>query len=346
METGLIAPLPPGAVMVTRTGFGTQETQRRAELQATVMAAQVKAEVEARIVYAAHNPRDLDRFGQRLLAQCVKPGVADIALYHKPVGRQKNPNSGEWEDAFATNFSVRFVETALQLFTNTHTTSRLAYEDEEKILVQVSVVDIESNTGYTQESIVVKEVERKDAKDRAVISQRQNSKKDIVYTVVATPDEMRTRCAAEMAKLRRDCGQKLLPREWLDEARAAIDKTNADENAKDPQAAKKKVLQRFFTLGIEADVLVRYLGKPLDALNLRDLAELGVLFQGLKEGEFTMDDAFKAKDSPAEGDGEASDIGKVEAKKAHALKDRVAQAREQAKAKQTPAPDAEGKPQE
>jgi hypothetical protein len=120
--------------------------------------------------------------------------------------------------------------------------------------------------------------------------------------VEATKDEFRNVMGAERSKLIRDNGMRLLPRDILDECRELIDKTLDDENAKDPDSAKKKVLDKFGALGISASMLKEYIGRPLETLGAKDLSELAPLHNGLKDGDFTWADVMRAKEAPAEGE--------------------------------------------
>ena len=273
------------------------------EIAPLAAAAAAKAEIEARIVAARKWPRNIDQFRLDILQDCKRPRFAEIALYNKPVGRKKNAETGRWEEAFATDFSVRFIESALQHFGNYHVVSRIEYETAEQSKLMVSVIDVQKNSGYSTESMIDKLVERKEVKaGRKTRGMRENSYGDVVYLVEATKDETRNLVGAERSKLIRDNGKRLLPRDVLDECREMIDATLADENAKDPSSAKKKVLDRFAVLGISAIMLVDYLGRPIETLTPKDLADLAPMYNGLKEGEFSWADVMRQKDAPAEGD--------------------------------------------
>jgi len=289
-------------------------------------AANAKAEIEARIIAARRWRRDVDVFREGLLKDCRRPLFAEKALYHKPVGRKKNPETGEWEEAFATNFSIRFIEDALQHFTNWYVISRVIADDARQTKIFVAVLDVERNTGYGTEQVIEKVIERKEAKKgRKVVGQRENSYGDMVLLLEATKDEMRNLIGAERSKLIRDQGQRLLPSDVLEEARMLIDRTVVDETAKDPDAAKKKVLDRFAGLGISASMLKEYLGKPLETLTTKDLADLAPIHNGLKEGDFTWPDLMRMKEEPAEGEAPAPGAPPATAGKRPPLRDRVMQ---------------------
>jgi hypothetical protein len=281
---------PAGAVAV-REGFGTDEVLSQGDMGSSSAVAAAK-EIEVRAILAERHPRKLEPFRQGLLHYCKHPDFAETAIYRKPVGGGK----------IAEGFSIRFIEAALTLYHNVYISTRITYEDAERLLISVEVFDLESNLTYGQDAVLPKLVERRESKDRRVVGNRINTEGKQVFIVEATKDEMRNVMGAERSKLIRDQGQKLLPFHILVEARRLIDETNATENAKDPDAAKKKILDRFASLGVTAEMLTAYIDRPLDGLTANDVSELAVLFNGLKDGDIAWADVMRIKQQPAEGE--------------------------------------------
>lgn len=280
----------------------TDEITMGTDVTIAAGAAAAKAEIEARIIAARRWRRDIDLFREGILKDCRRPMFAEKALYRKPVGRKQNAR-GEWEEAFAVNFSIRFIEDALQHFTNWHVISRVIADDARQLRIYVAVLDVERNSGYGTEAIIDKLIERKEVKKgRKSVGVRENSYGDTVYLLEATKDEIRNLKGSEQSKLIRDQGQRLLPSDVLEEARAIIDRTLADETAKDPDSAKKKVLDRFASLGISAVMLKEYLGRPVETLSAKDLADLTPIYNGLREGDFNWLDLTRTKEETAEGE--------------------------------------------
>jgi hypothetical protein len=324
---------PTGAVQVREDFTGTEITAQ-GDLSAQAAAAEARTEIESRIIAAHKWPRDVDLFRRRLLNACRRPGFAATALYHKPVGRKKN-EAGVYEQQFATNFSIRFIEEAIKEYGNMFIVSRITYDDERKIRVLVVSLDCERNSGYATDALIEKTVERRpeNARKRVPIRIRENSYGDVVHIVEATPDEVKLMLASERSKLIRTNGQRLLPADILEECRAQIDATVADEHAKDPDAAKKKVIDRFNNIGINPAQLKEYMERPLDALTVKDIAELTALHTGLKDGDFTWADVMKAKNAPAEGEEGQQDKPEGTPGK-NPLKDKLMSARETAQKKE------------
>jgi len=287
---------PKGSTTVVRQDLA-EEVSVGYEIAPTAAAAAAKAEIEARILAARRWPRDVDQFREDILKDCKRPRFAENALYHKPVGNKKNPQTGQWEQAFAIDFSVRFIESAIQAFTNVHVIARIEWETDSQSKLTVGVLDVQRNTGYQTDVVLDKLVERKEVKQgRRTRGMRENSYGDTVYLVDATKDEFRNVMGAERSKLIRDNGKRLLPRDVLDECRAQIETTLATENAKDPDSAKKRVLDKFAALGVSATMLRDYLGRPLETLSPKDLQDLTPLYNGLKDGEFSWTDVARTKE--------------------------------------------------
>jgi hypothetical protein len=295
------------------------------DLSTAAAAAAAKAEIEARILTAKKWRRDEDQAREDILKRCRHPAAAESFLFSKPVGRKKDAE-GNWQEERIEDFSIRFVEMAIGYWGNLAVSSRIIYDDPRRALLRVDVVDLQRNSGYSTESMQDKVVERREIKKgRTVLGMRENSWGDPVYLVEATKDEFRNVLGTERSKLIRDNGKRLLPRDLLDEARGLIDRTLADENAKDPDAAKKKVLDRFAGLGISATMLKEYLERPVEALTAKDLTELSALYNGLKESAFTWPEVMRMKNEPAEGE------EKPEGAPPKKLRDRImAQAKEPA----------------
>jgi hypothetical protein len=287
----------PGGSTVTVRQDVTDEITVGNEIASTAAAAAARAEIESRIVSARKYPRDVDQFRLDSLRESHRGSFAAISLYNRPVGNGKS----------AIDWSIRGVETFLQYFGNVHVASHIEWETADQVKLVVAVIDVQRNIGYSTDAVLDKLIERKEVKQgRTVRGRRENSYGDLVYLVEATKDEVRNLLGSERSKLIRDNGKRLLPRHILDECREAVDATLADENAKDPDSAKKKVMDKFAGLGISATMLKEYLGRPLETLSAKDLVDLTPLYNGLKEGDFTWVDVMRSKSEPAEGEAKAA----------------------------------------
>lgn len=254
------------------------------ETSTAMVAAQAKAAVEARYTMAIHRPRDEDRARQKILADCARQSFAEAAEYAKPIGKDK-----------VRGASIRLVESALRAWGNVQTQSHTLYDDEDKLIVSVEVTDLESNNTYSDEITVPKTVERRFVKNGTeVVGERLNSYGDKVYIVKATDDEMLTKLAALKSKSIRTMGLRVLPGDLIDEARDRCRATLANADKADPAAARKKVVDSFNEVGVNAAELKAYVGQSLDSLSPSQMKDLREVFAGIRSGETTWREVVEA----------------------------------------------------
>lgn len=210
-----------------------------------------------------------------LLRECKRPGFAEVALYHKPIGKG------------ITGPSIRFVEAALRCMTNILVETSVTLDDEEKRKIKITVTDLESNLSYPKEIVLDKVVERRKADGRTVISSRTNSSGQTVYLVNATNDEIANKENAEASKAIRVSGLRLLPGDIKDEAIDEIQKTLKSKAKEDPDAARKRLVDAFASVGVHPKHLVAYLRHGVDQINPDELAHLRCVYSSIKDGETT-----------------------------------------------------------
>ncbi|VWD49733.1 hypothetical protein BLA17378_08631 [Burkholderia aenigmatica] len=265
--------------LTTRQEFGAQEqTTALVETAATAIAAKSKAMVEARYIMAMRQPRNWDQVRQDLMAECKRPNFAHnkSAYYRKPIGKG------------VEGLGIRFVEVALRCMKNVLVETTMTFEDETKEIHCVSVTDLESNLTYPLDVRVSKTVERaKPMDDGSYISVRKNSYGKLTYTVPANDDDLLNKRAALISKAIRTLGLRVIPGDLQDEAEEIIKMVRLDENAKDPDRARKKMVDAFGSLGVKAADLVEYLGHPLDTCSPQEMTDMFALYGAIKDGEAT-----------------------------------------------------------
>ena len=257
-------------------------------------ASKALAYTKARISLAQMVPRDWDKFRQRATTHARRTVTAAAALYHRPVGRERNPVTGNWEEKIAVDFTVGFVHTLLQEWRHVDVVRDITWINEEYVKVEGGVWDLASNNRFTQAMLVPRTVERRDPGDREVRSERLNSKEQRVYSVYATPAELRSSIGAELSKLVRDNGKRCLPHEILLELRAIVEATIKQEIVQDPDAARKRIFDSFAEIGITAEMLAQLVtitGRITEA----HLADLRLVYNTLKEGTQTWAEIVAAR---------------------------------------------------
>lgn len=252
-------------------------------------AALAKAEVEARFAVAVHRPRDMDSARVTLLADCKRPHFANVARYSKPVGGK--PIEGP---------SIRFVEAALRALGNIEVSSPCVYEDEEKRIVRVTVCDLESNLTHRTDITIAKTVERRKlGNGQKPLSTRTNTYGETVYIVAATDDDLSVKQAALVSKAVRTLGLRLIPGDLVDEAQEVVLETQRKGDTSDPDAARKKIVDAFASIGVSPASLREYLGHEVAGCAPGEIAHLRAIYATIKDGETTWKDVIAKPDDDA-----------------------------------------------
>lgn len=260
---------------VATQNFGGQTLQQNHGTADTALAAQLKAQVEARYLMAMHRPRDIDQVRERLLRNCARPAFAQSAMY-------RIPRAG----GFIEGLSIRFAETAVGCMTNVNCETITLYDDKIKRILRIQVTDVESNETFSRDITIEKSVERRKlGRNQEPISVRTNSYGDTVYSVQATEDELNTKESAIVSKTLRTLILRIVPGWLQDEAKDVLKRTSHNQDAKDPDAQKKRVLDAFASMNIGAAAIKDYLGREqLDPMSTDELTELRDLHSALREG--------------------------------------------------------------
>jgi hypothetical protein len=250
------------------------------------MAAQAKALVEARYSMALYRPRDFFEVAQKLEKECMRPSFAKKARYFKPIG------------AGISGPSIRFAETAARLSGNISTESLVVLETDEKRLIKVIVTDCETNAVYSQDVIIDKTVERSNPpKDAEIVRSRTNSYGKPVFIIRATEDDLQNKQNAMVSKAIRNKILRLIPADIVESCMDTCAKIIKDENAKDPESAKKSLIEAFFRIGIKVPEITEYIGHSLDTIKPEEMADLQAIGLAIKEGETTWKAVIESKNT-------------------------------------------------
>ena len=269
-----------------RQEFGASQDVLAVDPVSTALAAQAKAMVEARHIMALRSPRSWDQVRQDLLKECRRPAFANnkSAYYRKPIGQG------------VEGLGIRFVEVALRCMRNVLVESTMILEDAMKEVHRVTVTDLESNVPWSQDVRVSRSVERsKPADDGSYLSVRKNSQGRDVYTVLANDDDLLNKRGALISKAVRTLGLRIIPGDLQDEAEDIIKAVRLDDAASDPDATRKKIVDAFGEIGVQANDLSAYLGHPIAQCSPAELVELRGLYGAIRDGEATWATAMENK---------------------------------------------------
>lgn len=301
----------PNGSEIVRQEFGVVQSQQQLETASAAVAARERAAVEARYIVALQRPRNVEQFRVRLEQDCKRPGFALKAEYAKPIGKKWNARTQENEDQYAYGPSIRFIEAALQHYGNVYPEVVTVYDSQAMRICRVSVTDLEANITYSTEVQITKVVERK-GKNTARKNQppqweppagrilvgegRPNSYGDMTYPVVATDDEVLIKQNALLSKALRTNAQRLLPWDIVERCMEIARQTRATEDAQDPEAAKRRVVDAFASIGVEPVDLEAWLGHALNKpLVPAEREQLLKIHAAIKDGETTWDDVMSEK---------------------------------------------------
>ena len=300
-EIQKVGPADIQAGQTATEGFGTRALAQSAETASAAVAAQAQAAIQARYVMALKNPRDLDDVRVRLLKECKRPSFAKVARYHKPVGKGvEGP-------------SIRFAEAAIRCMTNIAPETAVVYDTSEKRIVRVSVTDLESNVTYSQDIAIEKTVERSKVPDgQQPISSRMNSYGKVTYLLPAGEDDLLNKQNALISKAIRVLALRLVPGDIIDEAMTEVIRTQDAEDKRDPDAARRALVDSFASIGVRASELKEYLGHELDALLPGEGAHLRAVYAAIRDGEASWREVAEARakerGGSATGDKQVTDL--------------------------------------
>jgi hypothetical protein len=256
------------------------------ESASSAVAAQAKAMVESRYIMAMRNPRNWDQVRLDLIKECRRPSFADnkSTYYIKPIGEG------------VEGLGIRFVEVALRCMKNVLVETTMIFEDEMKEVHRVSVTDLEANITYPLDVRVSKTVERsKPNADGSFISVRKNSKNYNVYTLLGTDDDILNKRGALISKAIRTIGLRIIPGDLCDEAEQIIKAVRLDSAAKDPDAERRKIVDAFAEIGVNATDLTNYLGHAIAQCAPAQIVKLRGIYGAIRDGESTWQSVIQNK---------------------------------------------------
>lgn len=268
------------AMTVRDEGIATEITTIT-ETSSTAVAAQAEAMVKARATVALARPRDMDKVRVAMLKECRRPGFAQVARYSIPRAGKRIEGP-----------SIKFAEAVLRIMGNIVVRDIIVYDDAAKRIIEVETVDLETNASVSTTVSLDKAVERRTLKSgETALSSRLNSTGQMVYLIAAREDDTVQKSAILKSKAMRTNILRLFPGDILEECMDQVQRTQADEDAQDPEAGRKKIVDGFFEIGVKPDHLKAYLGHPIDECSPPEMAHLRALFRAIRDGETTWAEA-------------------------------------------------------
>ena len=250
----------------------TEATQQVTELEfakestGTVMA---RVEHDAIITQAESRPRSYGEMLKDLKEQlAVFKQFAQEAMYAKPVGRD---NRGKMK--YHRGLSIRAAEAIAAAFKYNRCETMVSPLGHDHAKVEASFVDYQNGRIFRASTVVPKVFRRANG---------GTSRHDDVrfYGVV---------CKAEASKLLRECILRTVPPGLTGELQRCVN--DQLDSFLDDKTIEKLVAE-FANLGVTEKALTEWAGKRPESLDIEDRAVLVGLYNGIKTGEFKVDEIF------------------------------------------------------
>lgn len=233
-----------------------------------------KAQIQCAYMMALQCPRSYFAAEQAVVKACENPLFAEKVEYKLPRG-----------GTTISGPTIRLAELIRREWRNIFTTERVMHDDERQMIVQVTAMDLETNSIETAEVVIPKTVERRYVKDgQEIISERENSLGKKVYTVRATDSEVDMMRKAMISKALRNAIFRLVPAELVQIALATARQTIQTADAKDPKEAIRRLIFCFEEQGVSIDKIEKEIGHTLEKANTADVKKLRGLYKQMLNG--------------------------------------------------------------
>lgn len=249
------------------------------------------AQQQALFAMAQRFPRDLDIFREKILKECKNATFAELAIYDLPFGKE-HVRGGSIRLAEGIYRAMQWFALDVRMVGDTPSMpGRPGFRT-----WRAEMLDIQNGTPSALETTVEKTVERRSPpSDRAIIATRTTSEGNTVFICEATASELLAKENAATSKMRRNLILARVERSIMDEIQAEIRKTNESEADRDPDAARRRMLDGFANVGVDADELKRYCGQELATLSPAQMVSLRELWAAINDGFCTWADALADK---------------------------------------------------
>jgi hypothetical protein len=183
------------------------------------------------------------------------------------------------------------------------------YEDDEKKIARIMVLDLESNLSYDKAITIEKTVERKNATGREVLSERLNTRNERVFIVKATEDELFTKESALTSKTIRNGILRCIPEHIISEAITQCRATMKAGVDSDPAGAVRKITDFFAKFRVLPKDLEEYLGHSLENISADEITDLQAVYNTIRDGEATWPEVMERRSAEEAEEKQAPEKG-------------------------------------
>lgn len=217
-------------------------------------------EVKAAVFLAKQFPRDEFKAEEKIIKMCKNERFADAAMFSFPRGND-----------LVEGFTIRMAEAMARAWGN----------------IQYSIIELDSEGGQSTMLAYAWDVENNLKSTRQFqVDMKRDLKNGKSYALTASRDQYEMK-AAYGSRFLRGCIMNLIPNEILEVAEETLRKTMTIEYKADSIATAKEKIVNFFSnkFNLEKDDLEKVLGKDYKGWTKEDLAQLKLIYNGIKEGQ-------------------------------------------------------------
>lgn len=294
-----------------QAAIATQEQLQRSITEGNNAANNAAAETAKALIHAAftlalHRPRDIRTAKLNIERECRVFSFAEKTRYELRFG-----------GTTITGPTIRLMELIKREYQNLYTIARVTYDGAHSMRMDVTIIDLETNTSYSEEISFAKTVERKGSgkytpKGRTVISSREctddNGRAYTLYTVIATEQEIAAKREALVSKAIRKLVERIVPRHLIDDAMQVAEETIQKRIHEDPHAARESVIKRFFRIGIMPTDIEIFLQHQIDQCLDEEVSLLLRICTSIEDGQSKWVDFAAADESANSAQEKASSL--------------------------------------
>jgi hypothetical protein len=224
------------------------------------------AEAQGKLVIAKRFPRDPYEAFQRVIDSCRRPGLAQSAFYNYSRGGQN-----------ISGPSIRLAEELARCWGNIDYGLRELSNREGVSEMEAYAWDLETNT-FSSQKFTVKHIRDTKSGSYDLTDQRD------IYEITANLGARRLR-ARILA---------ILPDDLVDAAVGECRKTIAGKSDEPMPERIKRMISKFTSIGVSAQMVETYLKHPLDQTVPDELVDMHGIYTSIKEGNSKIGDWFGA----------------------------------------------------
>lgn len=224
----------------------------------------VIAEIQAMVFLAKNDPRDENLVLEKVVKQCQRKSMAEVAMYSFPRGGQN-----------VTGPSIRLAEVLGRAYGNIEFGVKILSQNENSVSALAYCWDLETNVRKT---------------DYFEVRLEKYTKKD-GNKKLTDPRDIYEHVASQGSRRVRGCILAMIPGDIVELAMDCCEKTLQSNTESLPERIQK-LISAFTSYNITTQMLELRIGKNINAINNTELVSLRKIYQSIKDGMSNSSDYF------------------------------------------------------